>query len=96
LSYILRGYFEEALAIPALENTTSELMRHIAKHPKIIQHNDSRLLLEKIQSLLEMSDLVKFAKATPFSEDNDRYWDETLEIIEQLSPIDVEKKTDNA
>lgn len=59
LSEILKRYFEKRFEITALESTTSEILRDLK------QKEIERLLAEKIQTVLETADLVKFAKWTP-------------------------------
>ncbi len=59
LSEILKCYFEKRFEITALESTTSEILRDLK------QKEIELLLAEKIQTVLETADLVKFAKWTP-------------------------------
>jgi hypothetical protein len=83
LSYILRGYYEDALNIPALESTTDELMRDLNQHHKIKTLDYKAYILTKTQRLLHMSDLVKFAKAEPTASEHDTYWIDAFDITEK-------------
>ncbi len=60
LSDALRSYIENGFHCPALERTTSELLRDLRKQGKL----ESPVILQ-IKDLLESCDLVKFAKLRP-------------------------------
>jgi hypothetical protein len=83
LSYILRGYYEEAYKIPALESTTDELLLELKKHHRLNVLDNKQDILNKTHRLLDMSDLVKFAKAEPSLSEHDIYWSDALEIVEK-------------
>ncbi len=57
LTYIIRKYLEERYGIPALENTTPEIVRSLP----------SEVNAEDLKEILQMADLIKFAKAEPDS-----------------------------
>ncbi len=83
LSHILRGYYEEALNIPALESTTDELLYDLNQHYKIKTFDSKDYVLTKTQRLLHMADLVKFAKAEPTTSEHDTYWIDAFDITEK-------------
>jgi hypothetical protein len=92
LSHILRGYLEDAYKIPALESTTDELMT-ILNSDKMTAFqglNMSDFLLEKIQDLLQTSDLAKFAKVIPPDTVHDKFWSDAFEIVDKTKPKLVE------
>jgi hypothetical protein len=60
MSDILRAYLEAAFRIQALERTTNELMRDLRKKP--VGGLDR---MAELKDLLELADLVKFAKFKP-------------------------------
>lgn len=65
LTYIARNYIEEEINIPAMENTTSELidgLRKAAKQKKLKLSNET---VENLEKVLKQADLVKFAKVKP-------------------------------
>ncbi|MDZ7292434.1 MAG: hypothetical protein ONB44_22135 [candidate division KSB1 bacterium] len=66
LSEIVRRYIEGRYLVPALELTTSELMENLQQAGLA---PDSR---EMLSELLEISDLVKFAKYEPSVEEHER------------------------
>ena len=59
LTHIVRRYLEQQFNIAALESTSPEIMQEIAKISVLSPHKQS------ISQLLNIADLVKFAKATP-------------------------------
>jgi hypothetical protein len=65
LTDIIRTYIEGRFAVPAMEQTTYETIRSL-KDAKLI---DSRLL-EKLQDVLSLADLAKFAKFAPDASEN--------------------------
>lgn len=76
LSEILRIYLEARYFISALEETTYEIMRDLEKH--LDEEKQSRL-----RTILELSDLVKFAKLIPSEENINSAKQESLLFIEQ-------------
>jgi hypothetical protein len=60
LTEITRTYIERQYGIPAMESTTEEILRAFRK-----TNPDDNLLDEILKELLELADLVKFAKETP-------------------------------
>jgi hypothetical protein len=66
LSEIVRRYIEGRYFVPALELTTGELMDDLKQ---VTLEPDAR---DMLRDLLELSDLVKFAKYAPASEEHER------------------------
>ncbi|MEL7530730.1 MAG: hypothetical protein AAFN10_05450 [Bacteroidota bacterium] len=64
LSYILREYIEGRFKVPALESTTDNILRELKASIK----TDS--LRTKLQGMLQMAELAKFAKFTPREQEN--------------------------
>ncbi|AWG24443.1 hypothetical protein [Flavobacterium kingsejongi] len=65
LTDIARNYIEEAIEIPAMESTTSELivaLRAAAVKKKMTLTQET---LESLEKVLKQADLVKFAKSKP-------------------------------
>jgi hypothetical protein len=59
LTYILRDYLENRFAVPALESTTLEIDRALARFPELAEWRT------RLRELLQTADMVKFAKAVP-------------------------------
>lgn len=68
ISTILRTYFEQQFAVPALELTTDEILKTIA-HNTAINAADQ----VNIKNLLVLADLVKFAKEKPLGSENEHF-----------------------
>jgi hypothetical protein len=66
LTEILRIYIEQRYIIRALEETTEEILHDLRK----VGFNDNRLY-NKLEDLLKMADLVKFARWKPVPEENE-------------------------
>ncbi len=65
LTDIIRIYIEDRFEVPAVESTTPEILSFL---------NDlieNRELVASMKSLLELSDLVKFAKSSPLPDENE-------------------------
>lgn len=65
LTDIARNYIEEAIEIPAMESTTSELivaLRNASLKKKMAVSQET---LENLERVLKQADLVKFAKSKP-------------------------------
>lgn len=67
LTNIFRRYLEDRFEIPALESTTGEILAECSKVLTLSGRED------EIRKLLNMADLVKFAKAEPPADIHDRF-----------------------
>ena len=59
LTYIVREYLENRFDIQALESTTNEIVQQLNKEDIPVE------LRTKMREMLNVADLVKFAKASP-------------------------------
>lgn len=75
LSEIIRNYIERRYLIPALEQTTEEILRDLKK----LNHDSGSIPL--LTELLTLADLVKFAKVIPGKEENAKQIDVTIEYV---------------
>ncbi|WP_421774500.1 hypothetical protein [Gracilimonas sp.] len=78
----IRAYFEDLYNIPALECTSSELLRYLDAY------GVDDTLTEKTRLVLRKADLVKFAKYTPTLEDAWQTYDYALEFLERAKLAD--------
>lgn len=83
LSTILRRYIQDQLDILAVETTTDEIVEAIRT-----KRFDEQLKNE-VQDLLQMSDLVKFAKIKPVLEEGKKYINIALKFVDQTKPSDT-------
>jgi len=99
LTYIARNYIEEEINIPAMENTTSELidgLRKAAKQKKLKLSNET---VENLEKVLKQADLVKFAKVKPLDfeiEEDKKRISSSIVIIHKSIPEVVENNDELA
>ncbi|MBR9922768.1 MAG: hypothetical protein GYB31_18205 [Bacteroidetes bacterium] len=86
LTYILREYVEGRYQVPALEQTTDEIIRSL-QHKKM---ESSRIAV--LQKLLPMADLVKFAKAKPPQSFHEQAFKDVRNWIESSIPDPAEEQ----
>lgn len=89
ISEIIREYIEKRYKINALENTTDEIMQSLRFHS--IQPD----LLSKLNHILVLSDLVKFAKEKPLDNDNEMSLLNAVEFIKGTKQV-IKPKEINA
>lgn len=78
----IRTYFEELYKIPALESTSSELIRYLDAY------GVDDTMSEKTRIILRKADLVKFAKFTPTLDDAWNTYDHAIEFMERAKLAD--------
>ncbi len=86
LTDILRLYLERRFNFLAMESTTTEILDEFAK---VISSRD---LLSNLKIILNIADMVKFAKQIPTPEDNIKTMEWARQIVESTIPIDAEDK----
>ena len=94
LTEIVRGYIERELKVPALENTTDEVLAMIKDFKNVDSIETSKETIKKLKDLLREADLVKFAKSKPLAieiEDDRR---DAEFIIGNLKPKQIIEKED--
>ncbi|RTY95822.1 hypothetical protein [Flavobacterium sp. GT3R68] len=98
LTDIARNYIEEAIEIPAMESTTSELiigLRAVSLKKKMTLATDT---LENLEKVLKHADLVKFAKSKPLdfeiAEDRKKI-EKAILTIDNSIPVEVELPEDS-
>src|SRR5690606_11671465 len=65
LTDIARTYLEEAVKIPAMENTTAELVENLKRTALKRKLAFSDEMISSLEKVLKQADLVKFAKSKP-------------------------------
>ena len=94
LTEIVRGYIERELKVPALENTSDEILEMIKDFKTSDTIETSKETIDKLKDLLREADLVKFAKSKPLAieiEDDRR---DAEHIIGNLKPKPIIEKDD--
>ncbi len=99
LTDIARNYIEEAIEIPAMESTTSELivaLRAVSIKKKMTVSVET---LENLERVLKQADLVKFAKSRPLdfeiAEDKNKI-EKAILTLDKSIPIEVEPEEDTS
>lgn len=92
LTDIARNYIEEAIEIPAMESTTSELIEGLKAASLKKKMKLSQETIENLFTVLKQADLVKFAKSKPLefeiTEDRNRIQKAILTLDEAI-PVEV-------
>lgn len=95
LTQIVRGYIERELKVPALENTTDEVLEMLRDFKKAETIATSQETLDKLKDLLREADLVKFAKSKPLAPEIEDDRKDAEHIIGNLKPKPIiEEKED--
>lgn len=84
LTDIMRQYIEDRYEIQALEMTTDEISRALRKE------NIDEPLTSSFERILQIADLVKFAKAQPPIDINEQFMDEAIDWIEQTKSLTID------
>jgi hypothetical protein len=95
LTEIVRNYIERELKIPALENTTDEILSYVKDFNKSAVIDVPKEIVQKLKELLQEADLVKFAKSKPLAPEIEEDRVDAEEIINNLKvkPV-IEETTD--
>ena len=93
LTDIVRNYIEEAIEIPAMESTTSELIEGLKVASKKKKMKLSQETIDNLFVVLKQADLVKFAKSKPLdfeiTEDRKKI-EKSIITLDKAIPVVVE------
>jgi hypothetical protein len=93
LTDIVRNYIEEAIDIPAMESTTSELIEGLKTASLKKKMKLSKETIDSLFVVLKQADLVKFAKSKPLdfeiTEDRKKI-ERTIVTLDKAIPVVVE------
>lgn len=84
LTHIIRAYLENRYKINALENTTNQIGQDLKKL------NLKELLRNEVQNILQVADLVKFAKAEPADNIHEQFMNKAYEFVETTKKGETE------
>lgn len=82
LTEILRRYIEERYQVPALEQTTAEIMESLRQQQLCPADPEGRL-----ERILVLADMVKFAKMQPLASENEQSMGEGVKFIQETTPV---------
>jgi len=90
LTDIIRVYLEERYQVPAMEQTTQEILSEFKGENSQIKGK----LFTGLQKTLDTSDLVKFAKYTPLADENHIVLVHAYTLVEETKtePVEIAKK----
>jgi hypothetical protein len=91
LTEILRAYLEGELKVPALEQTTREILQALETHEEVMAADR-----EDLEQLLETADLVKFAKATPLPDEDVRHLNVAYGFVNHVNECVQAQETEEA
>ncbi|AOW08630.1 hypothetical protein [Flavobacterium gilvum] len=98
LTDITRNYIEEAIEIPAMESTTSELIEGLKAASQKKKMKLSQETIDNLFTVLKQADLVKFAKSKPLefeiTEDRNKIQKAILTLDEAI-PVEVPIEEDS-
>lgn len=94
LTDIARTYIEEAIEIPAMESTTSELIEGLRTASMKKKMKLTPETIENLERVLKQADLVKFAKSKPLdfeiTEDRKKI-ESSIVILDKAIPVVIEE-----
>ena len=97
LTDIVRNYIEEAIEIPAMESTTSELIEGLKVASQKKKMKLSKETIDNLFVVLKQADLVKFAKSKPLdfeiTEDRKKI-ERAIVTLDKSIPVVVEVEDD--
>jgi len=98
LTDIVRNYIEEAIEIPAMESTTSELIEGLKIASLKKKMKLSKETIENLFTVLKQADLVKFAKSKPLdfeiTEDRKKI-ERAIVTLDKSIPVVVDETDDD-
>jgi hypothetical protein len=83
LTDVIREYLEARFNIPAMERTTFEILRDLKDTSKADEGS-----MELLKKVLELADMVKFAKWKPGPDENNASLEEGIRFVEQTRLIE--------
>jgi hypothetical protein len=81
LTHIIRAYLEDRFQMPALESTTTEILVDLGSH------NIEAHLCNDLDEILNMADLIKFAKAKPDVNIHSQFMDRAENFVRATQSI---------
>jgi hypothetical protein len=87
LTEIIRNYIERRFNIPAMEQTSDDILQSWKK-----TGYDDRNLYDILKQLLNLADLVKFAKEKPVPSDNEVNLDNAYVFVRNTKPVSIDQE----
>lgn len=90
LTDILREYLQGRFGINAMEMTSGQIMQALRSCA------EAESSLGAMDELLKLSDFVKFAKARPLADDNERAYSDAFNFVETTRPVETHEEEENS
>ncbi len=84
ITHIIRTYISKQFSIPALEMTSNEILLHVKRRQTL------NINFNVLEELLNLADLVKFAKEEPLPEENIAHLENAVEFVRNTSKVNRE------
>jgi len=82
LTDIIRLYIERRFNVPAMEQTTEDIIRDFTRNGQIKEG-----IRQELKALLELADLVKFAKLHPVAEEHEASQQSAYDFVLRTKPV---------
>ena len=89
LTDIVRGYIEKRFMVNAMEMVTDETM------DALIHVGLERGIFDKLRQILQLADIVKFAKGNPLPDENDGCLSDAILFINSTIPVETKPEERN-
>ncbi|MBO4804349.1 MAG: cell wall anchor protein [Muribaculaceae bacterium] len=86
LTDILRVYIDRRFGINAVEMTSTQIIDTLKKN------EETKAVNEQLEMILEVADIVKFAKVRPLADDNEVAFQRAVNFVEETRPIEQPEK----
>ena len=83
LTDIVRTYIEKRFLVNAMEMVTDEIME------ALIGISLDKENLENLKAILQLADIVKFAKGTPLPAENERSFNDAVSFVKSTIPVEI-------
>lgn len=80
---IIRTYIEDRYQVKALESTTDEILEDLTSTKNLDED-----IINKLREMLVRADLVKFAKAQPLADENEKSLQLAYEFVKDTIPVE--------
>ncbi len=87
LTDIIRIYIEDRFRVPAMEQTSAEILHSLMDNPELL-----RPAWDKLGSVLMLADMVKFAKAQPLQTDNDGSMETAISFVKETGTPSIKNE----
>jgi len=84
LTNIIRKYLENRFDINALEMTSDDIVYHLKKKTTVSDNQQA-----KVKDILQIADLVKFAKANPPVNFNEQFWNDAEKFVQETKTDEI-------